>query len=163
MLNGESASLGNSFISSDGMSGTVEIKIETTPAAELPTLPMTSNGIFTKRTDNIISMNAFVSTAFGGDKKVIASVNEEGEMNMDIDGDSQQVDIYITNQTKIYRNTTDYMAAASEGKEFIQQTVEEGSLDELNSTSFISVWGRENGDRIIADTILYENPDFTFD
>ena len=163
LINQKAISMGNSIISSDGVSESTEIRMETTPAAELPTLPPTTSGIFVNRVDNIITMKAFVSTAFGEDKKVIASVNEDGEMNMDIDGDSQQVEIYVNNQTKLYCNTTSYMDAVNEGKEFIQQTVEEGSIDELNATSFITVWGRKNGDRIIADTILYDNPSIEFD
>ena len=163
LLNGKSLSLENSFLSSNGMTSSTEIEMETTPAAELPTLPKTASGIFTGRSDNIITMDAFVSTAFGGDRRVIASVNEAGEMDMNIDGESEQLEIYVNNQTKLYRNTTPYMDAVEEGKGFIQETVVEGSIDELNTTSFLSVWGRKDGERIIADTILYDNPDFTFD
>jgi hypothetical protein len=33
-----------------------------------------------------------------------------------------------------------------------------GSLDDLTAQTMIMVWGRKNGDRIIADVISYSNP-----
>jgi hypothetical protein len=36
---------------------------------------------------------------------------------------------------------------------------EEGTLDDLNTQSFITVWGRRSGDRIIADILFYTNPE----
>jgi hypothetical protein len=40
----------------------------------------------------------------------------------------------------------------------VQQTVEESTLDHLNSQSMVTVWGRKSGDRIIADVLFYSNP-----
>ena len=42
--------------------------------------------------------------------------------------------------------------------ESFQETVGEGTLDDLNSDSMIRVWGRKSGDRIIAEVLLYSNP-----
>lgn len=33
-----------------------------------------------------------------------------------------------------------------------------GGLDDLNTETFVSVWGRRSGDRIIADVLFYSNP-----
>jgi hypothetical protein len=40
----------------------------------------------------------------------------------------------------------------------LQQAADEGSLDDLNSETFISVWGRRSGDRVIADVLFYSDP-----
>jgi hypothetical protein len=40
----------------------------------------------------------------------------------------------------------------------VQQAADEGSLDDLNSESFLSIWGQRSGDRIIADVLFYSNP-----
>ena len=40
--------------------------------------------------------------------------------------------------------------------ERLQQTVEEGTLDDLNdSQSLVMAWGHKSGDRIIAEVLLY--------
>jgi hypothetical protein len=58
--------------------------------------------------------------------------------------------VVITSQTTVYENVT------PEGQ--IQQVVEPGSLDRLGESSTIMAWGRETGDRIIADVFVYTPP-----
>ena len=62
-----------------------------------------------------------------------------------------EVEIVITGETTIYR--TNYEVSQSS----IQQVVREAALDELNSQMMITVWGRKDGDRIIADLLLAEH------
>jgi hypothetical protein len=72
-----------------------------------------------------------------------------------------KVEVVVTNETTVYRETTDLGGPPdlkSGETETIQQTVEESTLDELNSQSMVSVWGRKSGDRIIADVVFYSNP-----
>jgi hypothetical protein len=42
----------------------------------------------------------------------------------------------------------------------IQQVVEPGTLDEIGDGSMLTVWGKKTGDRIIADVLVYTQPDF---
>ena len=66
-----------------------------------------------------------------------------------------KVEVVVTNETMVYRETTQ---PPSGQNETIQQTVAEGTLDDLNSDSMIRVWGRKSGDRIIADVLFYSSP-----
>jgi len=69
-----------------------------------------------------------------------------------------KVEIIVTNETIIYRETTDF-SLLSPGENFtLQQTVEESTLDHLNSQTMITVWGRRSGDRVVADILFYSNP-----
>jgi hypothetical protein len=38
--------------------------------------------------------------------------------------------------------------------------VEPGSLDEIDQNSAITVWGRQTGERVIADVLVYTTPEF---
>jgi hypothetical protein len=42
----------------------------------------------------------------------------------------------------------------------IQQTVEEGSLDDVGQSSMLTVWGKKTGDRFIAEVLVYSPPAF---
>ena len=40
----------------------------------------------------------------------------------------------------------------------VQQAVDEGTLDDLTTDTFLTVWGRRSGDRVVADVLFYSNP-----
>ena len=67
------------------------------------------------------------------------------------------MEVVITNETSIYRETTQLSEPLSSGQQNIQQTVEEATLDGLDSQSVVQVWGRRSGDRIIAEVMMYSN------
>ena len=69
-----------------------------------------------------------------------------------------KVEVVITSDTLIYRDTTDFSEAPSSGNATVQETVGEGTLDDLNTDSMVRVWGRKSGDRIIADILFYSSP-----
>ena len=69
-----------------------------------------------------------------------------------------KVEVIITGETTVYRETTDFGRPVAGEDFFIQQTVEESTLDYLDSQTMITIWGRKNGDRVIADVFLYMNP-----
>jgi hypothetical protein len=48
--------------------------------------------------------------------------------------------------------------SASGEEVVLQQTVEEASLDDLTDQSFVTVWGRKSGDRVIAEVVFISNP-----
>jgi hypothetical protein len=75
------------------------------------------------------------------------------------DNDGPKVEVVITNETILYRDATEVVPpSALNETTTIQQVVEEGTLDDLTSDSMVMVWGRKNGDRIIAEMIVYSQP-----
>ena len=64
----------------------------------------------------------------------------------------------ITSDTIIYLENTDMGEPKPQANIVVQQTVTEGSLDDLTSQSFVTVWGRKSGDRIIAEVLFISNP-----
>lgn len=110
--------------------------IAITPAPELPSRQPETTGTFVERNDNTLKIQT-VSIEMG-----------HGENTGPI------VEVVITNQTLIYRDITEVNKDAT----FDQQVVRVGALDELVNQSMVMVWGRKNGDRIIADVISYSNP-----
>jgi hypothetical protein len=69
-----------------------------------------------------------------------------------------RVEVIVTVQTIVYRETTEFRNLVAGQAFSIQQTVEESTLDHLNPQSTVTVWGRKSGDRVIADVFLYMNP-----
>lgn len=144
-----------------GGPGSFSVKIDMTPAPELPKTEPETRGTFVERKDNTIVIQELsmemgkggvvVQTGSGGGGPSIAG----GPGN----NDGPKVEVVINNETVTYRDATE-MPPPSEASEsmVIQQVVEEGTLDDLNSDSMVMVWGRKNGDRIIAEVILYSQP-----
>jgi len=129
MLNGQTGPLG--FLPRVDLT-----PIAITPAPELPARQPETIGTFVERNDNTLKIQT-VSIEMGN-----------GENTGPI------VEVVTTNQTLIYRDITELNKDAT----FDQQVVRVGVLDELKSQSMVMVWGRRNGDRIIADVISYSNP-----
>jgi hypothetical protein len=146
-----------------GNGGAVSISVQVTPAPELPTTRATLIGTFVERKDNsIIVASAPLDAGKGG---VVLSVNnggggDNGEPSTSGDTpDGPKVEVVISNETTIYLENTDLgKPDPNETNKVVQQTVTEGSLDDLTSQSFVSVWGRKSGDRIIAEVVLISNP-----
>lgn len=119
------------------------------PAKELPGTPPEVEGLFVERQDNIVIVEADQT---GGDS---ASGSPVGI------GGGPKSEVVVTTTTLIYHDTTQPPARRPTGNDprVLQQTVEEGTLDDLNiSQTLIMVWGRKSGDRLIAEVLLYTNP-----
>jgi hypothetical protein len=119
------------------------------PAPELPTTSPELTGLFVERKDNtVILQEVSFDPGLGG------MLNDSP-----LDENSgPKVEVVITGETTVYRETTDFGQSLSEDHVSFQQTVEEDTLDNLNLQSMITVWGRRNGDRVIAEVLLYMNP-----
>lgn len=115
-------------------------------APELPSTSPEVAGAFVSRQDNTITLE-------------IKSLEASGLMSdVDMNGQSgPQVEVIITSKTVIYRETTQPGEPLSIENQTIQQTVEQGILDELNSRSMVMVWGRRSGDRIVANLLMYSD------
>jgi hypothetical protein len=130
--------------------GRVSISLnDITPAPELPMTRADITGLFVERKDNAIVVQAVsFGTGVGG---------VSGDSPLD-DNSGIKVEIVVTGETTIYKDVTELPDPVNGEIHNVQQVVEEGTLDDLNSQSFITVWGRRSGDRIIADVLLYSNP-----
>src|SRR6185503_14219405 len=110
-------------------------------------------GLFVERKDKTIVIQS-VSLKAGGGGMVVESGGGESVAGSPADLDSgPKVEVVVTNETTIYRETTDLSGLPPGEHENIKQTVEESTLDDLNSQSMVSVCGRKSGDRIIAEVL----------
>jgi len=146
MLNGEVG-----IVSLGGPNGgQVSISIEDiTPAPELPATRADVTGSFVERKDNTLVVQAVTfGTGVGG----VAADSPLGE-NSGI-----RLEIIVTSATRIYKDVTDFPDPVNGEVHNVQQAAEEGTLDDLNTQCFLSVWGRRSGNRIIADVLFYMDP-----
>lgn len=135
----------------------MEFSINLIPAEELPRAQPEIIGLFAERKDNTIVVQS--TSLKTGEPGMVVHKGEDGAVlpsaNMNY---GPKVEVVITNETRIYRDTTEIAKPTSSGTQTVQQTVEAATLDDLNSQSEVTVWGRKNGDRIIAEVLLYINP-----
>lgn len=131
----------------DGQAQTFALDIE--PAKELPATPPETIGMFVERKDNSI----FIGT---GEINVIVEAKPGEEPQMDSSFSGPKVEVVISADTVIYRETTELDPENPAAK--VQQTVELSTIDEITEQSSITVWGRKAGDRIIADVVLFSTP-----
>lgn len=151
LLNGQPGSLG---LFPTGGEGKVAVRIQRTPAPELPTARADLTGLFVSRSDNTITLQSMSNMAI----KVIKG--GDGAVNVSpADGnDGPKVEVVVTGRTKIWHDTTQLSGPPSSGEVGVQQTVETGSLDDIHAQTMLMVWGRKDGDRVIADVISYSEP-----
>jgi hypothetical protein len=137
----ESGALGNGkvFISMNDI----------TPAPELPVTTPEITGFFVERKDNTVTVRTVSFDAgVGGIAQNALPDAESGP----------RVEVIVTVETAVYRETTEFGRPVPGEDYSIQQTVEESKLDDMNSQTMITVWGRKNGERIIAEVLVYMNP-----
>lgn len=134
--------------------GRVSISLnDITPAPELPGTKADITGLFVERKDNTIVVQA---NSFGSG---VGGVSGDAAMEENRDENSgTRVEIVVTVQTVIYRDVTQFPAPVNGEIHNVQQAAEEGTLDDLNSQTFITAWGRRSGDRIVANVLFYSNP-----
>ena len=141
-----------------GKGDVMSISINIIPAEELPKTQPEVTGLFMERKDKTIVIQS-VSLKAGGGGMVVEKGGGEAVAGSPVDTDSgPKVEVVVTNETIIYRETTEFKGSSSSETQTIQQTVEEATLEDLNSQSMVTVWGRKSGDRIIAEVLFYSNP-----
>lgn len=159
MLNQKAGPLG--FGMPMGNGDVMSISVQVTPAPELPTTQPEVLGLFVERKDNSITLSSVSMEAGKGGVVVQSSGGSEGESfaGSPVDNNGPKVEVVITSETTIYIETTQPSGPPASGENVVlQQTVAEGSLDDLTSQSFVTVWGRKSGDRIIAEIMFISNP-----
>ena len=119
------------------------------PAPELPSTKADITGSFVERKDNTIIMQAI---SFGAD---VAGVSGDSPMD---EKSGVRAEVVITSKTEIYRDVTEFPAPVNGEIHNVQQTAEPGTLEDINPQTFLIVWGRRSGDRIVAEVLFYSNP-----
>ena len=115
-----------------------------TPAPEIPTTTPELSGLLVERKDKVVILQAVSFDAGSG--------WHLGDSNAPMDASSgPQVEVVVTNETIIYRDDFEF------NRDSIQQTVEETTLDSIDAQMLITVWGRKNGERVIADILLMQH------
>lgn len=142
LLIGAAVFVGGRLIN-DGSMGE-ERESHVTPAPEIPTRVPEVSGLLVERKDNTVILRTVSFDAGAG--WALGDADEPMDTTS-----GPKVEVVITGETTVYR--TSYEISESS----IQQTVEETTLDDLNLEMMITVWGRKNGDRIIADIFLIEH------
>ena len=159
MLNGNVNPLG--LFRLGGKGDVMSFAINVIPAEELPKTPPEIMGLFVERKDKTIVIQS-LSLKGGAGGVVVEKGGGEAVAGTRADTDNgPKVEVVITNETIIYRETThlDGPPNVKSGQtETIQKTVEESTLDELTSEAMVTAWGRKSGDRIIAEVLFYSNP-----
>ena len=129
----------------------VSYSIQVEPAPELPTKQPEVIGPFIERKDNSIILSSLALEA--GGRGVAVGPGSPVDMES-----GPKVEVVVTGETTVYIETTEFREPPSDETQVVQQTVAEGSLDDLTSQSFVTVWGRKSGDRIIAEIVFISNP-----
>ena len=130
--------------------GRVSISLnDITPAPELPPTRADATGLFVERKDNSIVVQA---VTFG---QSVGGVSGDSPMD---ENSGVKIEVVVTTETKIYKDVTQIPEPVNGEIHNLQQAADEGNLDDLNSETFVSVWGRRSGDRIIADVLFYSDP-----
>jgi hypothetical protein len=159
MLNGKVGPLGLGMPMGGG--DMMSVSVQVTPAPELPKTEPETRGLFMERKDNSIFVSAISMDAGGKGVVVQSSGGGDGDGEPSISGpkaDGPKKEVVITSETTIYLENTKFPEPKPGENQVIQQTVTEGSLDDLASQSFVTVWGRKSGDRIIAEVLFISNP-----
>lgn len=126
------------------------------PAPEIPVSPPDVRGIFRRRDDNSL----FIGT---GNVTIAYQSEQAGSGEMSAKTDGPEVEVVVTRKTQLFKDTTPIsMEAMESGKELQQRVEPVASLDalveSLGKADGLSIWGARNGDRFIAETILYHPP-----
>lgn len=129
--------------SADGLEGAQTFSGGVAEAsAELPNRPPETKGLYIGRTDDMLTIGTgSVSAMFSTDPDAVPEFNYDGIA----------VDVLVTNQTKLYRDVTEYALGQAAVP---QELVRLETLDDLQDNTLIQVWGQRDGDRIIAEVIV---------
>lgn len=132
--------------SKDGMSSVGTFEVDVTPAKELPTTEPDAMGIIEKSTEDGILVSTGAMTLGSGEALVT---------------DGPKVEVVVTAETKLYRDDTfkniDFKDLQS-GKKIQSRVVAVNSLPDFDMQVPVKAWGRQVGDRVIAETLVFSPP-----
>ncbi len=136
----------------DGTGNPVTVKTIILPAEELPQRPSEAGGALTKQEDN---------SYFVGTGSISVSINTiNGETTTAVDHSGPEIEVVAGRDTQFYRDVTAVSFASAESKEqtLQQEVVAVEKPTEMPAGATIQAWGEQRGDRVIADIIVYSEP-----
>ncbi len=136
----------------DGSGNPVTVKTVILPAEDLPQRPAEVGGVLVKEEDN----SYFVGT---GSTSVSVNV-ENGETTTAVEHSGPEIEVVSGRDTRFYRDITEVSFTASESKEqtLQQEVAPVDQPTEMPQGSSMQVWGEKRGDRVIAEVIVYSEP-----
>jgi hypothetical protein len=154
-----------------GGTASFAMKIEMTPAPELPTTRADVVGQVANIKDNSIFVSEFAKGRGGeGGTMVIvgktisggtgASTDSSGPSSVDsgpTPTPGPLTEVVVSKETRIYRDTSMDNVPKPTGGDTnlsIQQVVEPVDISQIAQDYMVQVWGQKRGDRLIAGTIL---------
>jgi hypothetical protein len=117
-------------------------------ATELPAGEPDVVGLVVNRADNTISVGTnvvkFHTVRDGSGQIVKREAGYAGPI----------VDVVVTHATQIYRDVTPIGPGQAAEKGVIQQAVAAASLNDIDQTTLLQVWGQRQGDRVVASVLV---------
>jgi len=129
-------------VSDDGLGVSLISRVKR--AAELPDREADAAGIFVRRLDNsfiigtgTVHMNVDMSVP---ERPIVAS--HEGP----------EIEIVTNRDTIIYRDETEAAGQSNRVQQVVRRV---DSLEEISELTYLSAWGTQRGDRLIAELLVY--------
>ena len=88
----------------------------------------------------------------GSGQSILASTDAEGKPIHTIENATPPVEVVLTKDTRVFRDTTYDDPTAKDGA---PQTIAAFDASDLQANNIVFVWGTRRGDRLVAETILY--------
>jgi hypothetical protein len=140
----------------DEGNGPMSLRITVEPAPELLDRSPETGGVFIERDGDVISVGTG-NIELDVDVEIIDDGEPERSVNLSHSG--PVVEVVVGDDVVVYHDITDYDPQPSEalqGEVTVQQVVQRvGSLAEIGNNTELQVWGRWQGDSVVADVIVY--------
>lgn len=137
---------GMSFNQAEGGEAEFFMIPEIVRAPEVPNREPDESGLYVSRADDTITI---------GTGNMMAMIDESGEAP-EFSYDGLAVDVLVTNQTELFEDLTQFTPGQT--SEVQQEVRSLDNLDNLDESITLQVWGRREGDRIVAETIVLRKP-----
>ena len=134
------AELGNEDVvlsSEDGQAMGMAVQLK--PAASLPEEGPVVSGQLHHREDNSLFISKFPKTT--------------GVIYLDSVDEWAIVEVVLTKETRVFKDVTNL--SVSHGGGSVQQEVTKGSVEEIDNSQTLFVWGELRGERLVADVLVY--------
>ena len=137
--------------------GPVRIKFENAP--EIPDGNPNAAGLFVRRDGDTL----FLGTGNVEVDVEVEVTNGDRQSSTNSTYDGPVIEVVITDETLVYKDDTrivldDPEAAAEDGSATVQRTVIlVESLDDMAENTEVKIWGSWDGDRVIADVLVFGN------
>lgn len=143
----------------DDGSGPVSLRIIVEPAPELPARPAEASGIFVRKQDNSL----FVGT---GNIELDVEINND-ETTVNLSSDGPEIEVVVTRDTVFYQEVTDMKMAEPNARESGERRIQQelrkvDSIEEIGENTEIQAWGRQRGDRVTAEVLVFRQVSVDF-